>query len=222
MPAGMQVYNDAGVLQVDGQNRHYVMRQKGSGTCNTSQSSGGRTRYYTLITYTGGTAPVIALGNTAGVSVYHVGVSGSTWTYAIVSNTNGQTFDYFIFDVGPSASGSGQGMQVFREDGALAYEVGGGASAAKPLRVAGAGTGTYASGRTYAALLTSNGFTYSRIDFGLDEPNYQYQAYLAGATVSGNVVESFLMVFESYFTPVGPEETYNTDFFMIVLDVTNY
>lgn len=216
---GAEVYNDGLVYQIDGQNANFLLKQKGTGTCNTSQSTGGRTRYYTLISITSSFAPIMAIGNTShGVCTYAISISGSTWTFMIVSNTNGATFDYYVFDNNVVPTGT-VGFEVYDDFGVLMFKSGG-----KPLRIEDEGPGTYTSGRTYACFQTSNGFTFTAEDFaGTGDINYT--SLLGSFTASGNVVAEAPFAYENY-TYTGTPEFYDTytdpNYKLIVVDVTNY
>ena len=219
MPVGLEVYNDSGVYQIDGSAPNYMLKASGSGTCNTAQTTGGRTRYYTTIAVTSSEAPLIALGNTSHrMLVYAVSVSGSTWTFMIVSSTNGATFNYYVFDKNVTPSGT-VGLEVYNASGALLYKSGG-----KPLRIVGAGAGTYASGRTYACFQTSNGFNFTAIDFASDG-EITYSSFLGAFTVASNVVTELGFQYENY-TYSGDVDFYDeyTDpnYALIVIDVTHF
>lgn len=219
MAVGMRAYNDSGVLQFDDNTPNFQLRQSGSGTCNTSQSSGGRTRYYTQITVTNCTSPMIALGNcSTRVCVYNISVSGSTWTFTIMSNTNGATFNYYVFDQGVSVSGN-VGMRFFTAAGNLAYQTNG-----KPLRIVGSSAGTYTSGRTYAVIQTSNGWSYTNTDIFADG-NIDYLATLGAFTVASNVISDAGFTYESYSytgTPGYNDSYTDPNYALLVIDVTNY
>ena len=217
MPAGLQVFNDDNVLQIDEGTRNYELKQSGSGTCNTSESSGGRTRYYTTIAVTSSVAPMMALGNCANnVCLYRVSVSGSTWTFVIVSDTNGATFDYWVFDVAASSPAT-FGLEVYTAAGDLSFH-----SVLKPLRIVGVGGGTYPSGRTYAVIMTSNGFYESVIDLEFGPNPYQTLKTLAAVQVASNVVTESGFIFESFLSPTGTPGEYTSPVQFVVVDVTHF
>ena len=221
--AGLQVNNDSNQVLIDENNKNYQLKTSGSGTCSTSQTSGGKTRYYTSITITSVTAPLFAIGNTSGsaaVSLYFIGVSGSDWTFTVMSATNGATFDYWVFDVATS-SPENFGLEVYTAAGALAFH-----SGLKPLRIVDIlteadGGDTYTSGRSYAVIQNQSGWRWTKIDF---LTGTQYTAFLSAFSVtSGNVVSVGAMLYENFLMAgVHVDDSYTgEDTQFIVVDVTN-
>lgn len=215
MTAGFQSIADDGVTQIDQDTKNYTLRASGSGACSTSNSSGGRTRYYTQIVVTSATAPLLAIGgNSTRVCLWNVSVSGSTWTFTVVSDSNGAAFNYWVFDI---ATGTGAYLEIYTTAGELAY-----AASLKPLRIVGIGGGTYASGRTYAVIMTANGFNYLR-DVDIDEDGVaNYTARLVAFKVASNVVTEDGFVYESYSAPANDADTfYASQYALVICDVTN-
>lgn len=155
-------------------------------------------------------------GNSTRCCVYFISVSGSTWTFTIMSPTNGATFDYWVFDQGVSVSGNA-GLEVYSAGGALVYKSGG-----KPLRIVGTGGGTYASGRTYACIQTTNGWSFSQFDFDFDGLIDSYSSYFGAFTVASNVITDLPFIYESYSGFAGVDDSYtDPNYQLLVVDVTN-
>lgn len=136
MTAGIQIFNNAGVVQIDEAFINYVLISKGTATTNQGSpnySFSSRPVYYVEITATGRTAPMIALKAAKGAEVFVVNgsVSGDTWKWRVVSGYNGGSFDYYIFDLAP-VSADTSGVAVFNAAGDPVFH-----SSQKPLRVGG-------------------------------------------------------------------------------------
>ena len=221
MAEGLEVYNDTGVFQIDGNRRNYQLKQNGSGTCNISETTGGRTRYYTTIAITSSTAPLFFIGgNTNVCSLYGISVAGSTWTFQIVSNTNGATFNYWVFDV-LDTSPANFGLEVFNVSGQRVFHSGG-----KPLRITAiqnsGTTVSYTAGRTYAVCQTSSGFSVDFFDFDPNDTVHQYRAFMQGSQISGVTVTTALVTYEIYTAADPPPDPYYETPFFIIADVTNF
>lgn len=186
MPAGLQIFNDAGVYQIDETYINYVLISKGTATTNSASpnySFSARPIYYVEITATGRTAPILALKGTYGDAVCVVGgsVSDGTWKWRVAASDNGISFDYYIFDVAPLSSDN-FGLQVFNTAGDPVFH-----SSQKPLRVAGtftsngeilpyANTGNqqdFGTSRTWAAVQLYAGNGENELEEG-GEVNYAW------------------------------------------------
>lgn len=209
MPAGMQVYNDDGVLQIDENTLNFVMTGKGSSTCNTLLQSGWNT-YYRDIVVTG-VAPMLALQGSTAVGIASVTVSGFTWTFRVVGAT-GAAFDYFIFDLAIGTY-STAGLQVFTAAGVLAYH-----TDALPMRVVdfvdrqADYTYDYTSGRSYATIQSAPGT-------GIYYDSGTYEQTIAASFVDDHHVH--IQDFISR-TGAGGGGDYYTQVWFTVIDVTNY
>lgn len=165
MPAGLQIFNSAGVLQIDETYVNYVLVASGNATTNQSSpnySWSSRAIYYVEITATGRTAPMLAIKADQGdeVAVINGSVSGGTWKWRVIGNFSSSNFDYYIFDVAPVATDT-FGVAIYDADGDPVYH-----TSQKPLRVGGVFTsdGTilpyptydnqadFGTGRTWAAV----------------------------------------------------------------------
>lgn len=179
MPAGLQIFNDAGIIQLDESTLNFVMRQKGTVTCSSLQNTGGVNYYTTTITYTGGTSPMLALACTTDVTHSSLVVSGTTWTWTILSLTANASVGYWVFDVAVNAETFG--FEIYNSAGQKVFGL-----TEKPMRIHGAGAGTYFSGRTYATIQTANGWRWFETNPG--GSTYRYQAFYGGSAVNGAVI----------------------------------
>jgi hypothetical protein len=186
MPAGIQIFNDSGVLQIDETYINYVLISKGTATTNQSSpnySWSSRPVYYVEITATGRTAPMIALKASQGAEVFVVNgsVSSGTWKWRIVGGANNVSFDYYIFDVAPVSTDT-FGVAIYNAAGDPVFH-----SSQKPLRVGGVfeseGTilpyGTsfnqsdFGAGRTWAGVQLASGNGENEIEEG-DDTRYAW------------------------------------------------
>jgi hypothetical protein len=166
MPAGLQVFNDRGVYQIDETYVNYVLVAKGSATTDTAFSPFG---YYKEISAAGRTAPMLAIAAPEPMCIHSGAVSGGTWTWRALAAFNAITFDYYIFDLAPAA-GDTFGLEILNAASVPVYHTG-----QKPLRIAGEVVGSgdawppaddviFDAGRNYAAIQTVFGFGESEVD----------------------------------------------------------
>lgn len=227
MAAGLQVFNDAGVLQIDQDYRNYQLRSKGTGTCSTSWNTGGVQKWRTTVTVTSATAPIVFIrpNSTAFICQWGASVSGSTWAFEFYSTTQNAAFDWYAFDVTVSGTLPNFGLEVFNASGQRVFH-----SSIPPLKVvnvraAGSGNLTIPSGRTYAALQTTSGFFYTDTLVPPGPDTYRYFSRCrAVAIASGQFLSDPIMVFEDFTRPTGtpqPGWTPQTPQF-VTADVTFY
>lgn len=135
MPAGIEVRNDAGVLQIDETYINFTLVSQGSGTVSTFYYTGGGSPgasvYYTDVTVTGRSSPMLAIRSASAMYVERISISGGSWTWRILS-ANGATFDWFCFDLTPAGSLDTFGLEVFNASGVRVFH-----SSQKPMRIAG-------------------------------------------------------------------------------------
>jgi hypothetical protein len=183
------VLNDNGDIVIDEEYRNFALHAKGTATMGSSDIGGTAAIYAVSIAVTGCTTPMLALKSANYVSVIGVGVSGSTFTYEIYSNTASFTFDWYVFDV-PEVPADTFGFAVYNAVGALVFH-----SSNKAMRVVrsdDAGTGgtggiTLTSGRTYAVIQSANGWRARNVYRDLPE-EYKYISYSAGHKFTGDVL----------------------------------
>ena len=127
MPTGLRVECDTGgIAQIDSENKNMFLLASGSKTGAEVVAGGGGV----YVTVTGTANPLLFMRPKKGfVCVYSVTRSGSSVTYAILSNCGVDGFDWYVFDtIAPTASTFG--LQVFAADSSLIFD-----SAAKPLLI---------------------------------------------------------------------------------------
>jgi len=144
MAAGLQVWNDASFLQIDGSSRHTVFRRKGTVLTQSLAQDGGLGDVSVawipcaldeFIAISGPT-PFMLAGRLSGQMRFHV------------FNNPGTAVTYWVF--GPyTPSGTRVGLEIYNEAGTLVYD-----SGRLPMRVTGevGGLGVIQlpQGRTYA------------------------------------------------------------------------
>ncbi|TRO96719.1 hypothetical protein FKB34_01755 [Glycocaulis profundi] len=230
MAVGARIRNSDKALQIDERYRNFAFRAKGSATCSTAWSSGGVTKYRTGVSFPGGIAPLCFVVPTSQnmIAQWGASVSGSTWTFELLSNVNGAAFNWFVFDV-PQSTGlpPGMGMRVWRPaalGGGVAFD-----SRQPPLKIvsvqaAGAPAVPIPSGRVYAALQTTSGFFYTDVLVPPGPDTHRYFSRVRGVNVvGGEIVADGFFPFEDFtrstasplpgFTPQTPQ--------YVIADVTH-
>lgn len=123
MSFGFQTKNEAGFVTVDADYRNLVLREKVSGTFVTQQIWYGLVRLdidRKQITITNATNPICFIYTDATAAFVEINITGSTYTWTITSNTNGN-FSAYIFDV-PVEVGDGHGIKVYDESAELVFD----------------------------------------------------------------------------------------------------
>lgn len=197
MPAGLQVFNNAGIVQIDQDYLCFGLRQKGTAVCN--QVLGGPTsRRYASVQITDATAPMIAVHLNGELALYRVSVSGSTWTFFFIG-TAGQVFEWYIFDLYNAAMAPPGGLEIFNASGARVFS-----SQTPAARIVGVGTSFSGlnPSRKYAACQGATGFseTYEEDLFG-GFGEFVYTAACAGVVHDGGTnLSSQFILYENYLT----------------------
>lgn len=128
MPAGLQVFNNDSIIQIDGAYSNLQLTLKGSAS-STMQTLGYQTNpngtYFrdtpiAYVTFSGAT-PVFALSGPSTASVVSTSVSGSQWTVGVVTPGGPASFDWFVFDKAAPFS-SNSGLQVFNDSSVLVFD----------------------------------------------------------------------------------------------------
>ncbi|TDJ77236.1 hypothetical protein E2H86_08625 [Pseudomonas putida] len=116
--AGLQVFNNSNILQIDSKYRNYSFYTKGTLVTSAAGGLGGQGS----VTITGRTYPVIAFRSTSGmVGIHSVTRSGTSYTVLFQGNSRTAALEYWVFDVPPTSSIAGAGLEVYTETGALAF-----------------------------------------------------------------------------------------------------
>ena len=128
MPAGLEIYNDAGTVQLDASSVTHTLVASGAAASGPKQYQFGNST--ANITYTG-TAPLLAFRPGSGdAALMQTSVSGNTHTWTInCSGAVGTPIEYWIFDMVPLGT-LGYGIEIYNEVGSLVY-----ATQSKPIRV---------------------------------------------------------------------------------------
>ena len=215
MPAGLQIYGSHGVLQIDENYKNLVVVASGSKASGDWTASGGS--YYVQITVTDFVTPMVAFKSDEDVGLGYTSISGANWTFTFLTN-NPAAMSYWVFDQSPSASPASFGFEVYTAAGERVFH-----SSQKPLRVVGVGAGTYASGRTYAAIRGDAGMSWTTVSSGLPFPEeWQYDAYIPSAKVASNVITDVGVQVSSALI-INDAGNYTSDITpTLIVDVTNY
>ena len=123
MSFGFQTKNESGFVTVDADYRNLVLREKVTGTFTTQQIWYGLVRLdidRAQITITNATDPICFIYTDATAAFVEINITGSTYTWTITSNTNGN-FAAYIFDV-PATTGDGHGIKVYDESAELVFD----------------------------------------------------------------------------------------------------
>lgn len=134
MPAGLQVFNNSGIVQIDQDWLNFALVEKGSVGLNSALGGGWGSAYYGEFTRAGLINPVVAFraNSDQRVSILNTLVSGSNRTFRFVGR-GGETVTWYLFDsVDVSGISSGAGFEVYRGDGVRAFH-----SDVPPMRVVG-------------------------------------------------------------------------------------
>jgi hypothetical protein len=123
MSFGFQTKNESGFVTVDADYRNLVLREKVTGTFTTQQIQYGAAFLdiaRAQITITNATDPICFIYTDATAAFVQINITGSTYTWTITSNTNGN-FAAYIFDV-PATTGDGHGIKVYDESAELVFD----------------------------------------------------------------------------------------------------
>jgi len=127
MPAGFQVTGEHGVLQIDQDYSNLALSASGSVTVGTTNNT-----MYADVTITGDTPVMVIKAQDIFVGIYSMVQTGNQFTYRFVTRSipgYGLGFQWFAFDKA-RISGENCGLQVFKEDGSIAYD-----SGCRPIKI---------------------------------------------------------------------------------------
>lgn len=227
MPAGLVVYNDDNILQIDGEFKNLCLRSKVTVTCNTAVTSGNSTFYRSgAQSYSGISNLVIAVRSSVNCMVYWV----SSTQYVIYAETSGASVTVYLFG-DPPAPTSDYGLRVYNDAGEVVFD-----AAREYMRVVDfkvlststqEGSESYPSGRTYAVVL-SGGFWGRCIATGAPSgsPSYYLHEWKRTAASFSGTTLTLHGVYVYSANSSGPfaDMLYDSRSatYALVLDVTNY
>ncbi|MBV6853746.1 hypothetical protein P2C08_14090 [Xanthomonas perforans] len=158
MPAGLQIINSNGFIQIDETYRNLHFKRKGTATTNVvAPGVAGNSSVQIQISDVNAMM-LIAVRCSSLVSMTSYNINGSTVTVGLVVNARvGATVDWYAFDTAPQAAAATYGLQVFNASGQIVFD-----SAHSPMRVvdtyqvngSAGNTRTYPAGRSYAAVFS--------------------------------------------------------------------
>lgn len=224
MPAGIIVYNDNNIIQIDSDYKNLCLRSKVTVTCNVAYSVGATSIYSCAAqNYSGITNLTIALRSTEQVMIFWI----SATQFSIVSPTNGASVTVYLFGDPPAVS-ENAGLQIYNSAGGLVFD-----ASRRYMRVVDiivdtnhTGTNVYPAGKTYATVL-SGGYWGRAITTGapLGSPTHclhewkRLSCKWTSVTMDRAGIHTY---FEYYNTVVGTLYESRSKGFLLVLDVTGY
>lgn len=118
MPAGMQVVNDSGIIQIDQDYSNHLLVSKGRGVTVAGNGMASFT-----VPYNGnGTAPIICFKPLDGWAFVFSGPRlNQAGQWVIAANDVGKTVDWYVFDTNITAQDVGPGLSVYNDAGRLVY-----------------------------------------------------------------------------------------------------
>jgi hypothetical protein len=210
--AGLRVFGDSGVFQIDNTYRNLSLREKG--TFVTTSNMYSSVSVAQISARTGFTSPILAVGGSVlsqPIVLYDSGTG--RFSFAVrASGPIGTQVPYWIFDVPPPPPASGAGIRVWNASGQLVFD-----SSLPPLRVVKFSVNSDnpnfsgQAGRSYAVAHVRNGYRQVTIE--------QQTVRATMTRVNGSTVDG---------APVAIQDTDNTPTTLIVpmnslvIDVTNY
>lgn len=123
MTTGLEVINDFNTIIIDSNYSNFMLSQTGVVTTTAQQVSGGLIVYRGNIT-TSATNPQVFFRNTNGAFVAILQATyGAISSFTVQSSSPG-TFTYHLFGTNIPPVSTNFGLQVFKEDGSLAFDSG--------------------------------------------------------------------------------------------------
>lgn len=123
MTTGLEVINDFNTIIIDSNYSNFMLSQTGVVTTTAQEAVGGFIVYRGNIT-TSATNPQVFFRNTNGVFVAILQATyGATSSFTVQSSSPG-TFTYHLFGTNIPPVSTNFGLQVFKEDGSLAFDSG--------------------------------------------------------------------------------------------------
>lgn len=119
----MQIFNDAGFIQIDADYLNMELKSRGSGTIAPSNLANGGSQSSVLYVDVVGEAPLIAVISSGFTASYLVSRSGNSFRFAIYNGENANTsVEWFIFDNSSNEGAGNSGMQIFNAQGRLVFD----------------------------------------------------------------------------------------------------
>ncbi len=237
MPAGIEIKNESGYLQITDAFKNFVMIDKGTvslGGAAWSPSLGGGTYTYGAhaqisIPNTTGYPPLLAFRCTVYIAIFRTRLVSGNWVFDIVSQLGGNystTIEWFAFSETPNVAPDSFGVEIRNAAGELAFH-----SSYKQLVVgdyqsqaAGhSGSVTLPSGRTLALAILSPLWEWSP-----QVPAGTWQQFLLGSAIrttgvrTGNLIPN--LQYGQVYQPAnfGWGGGTSGQWSLLALDVTNY
>lgn len=126
MPAGIQIWGDHGFVQITDAYSNFAFRAKGV----VALDGNGRGS----ISFSGMSHPMVCVQSGSPVALLGTWTDGWSWTFTF-NGSPGASFWVFTFDDPVFNGGSKYGLQIFKDDGSLAFD-----SNMKYMKIAGIGS----------------------------------------------------------------------------------
>lgn len=125
MTVGLEVRNDFNTIVIDSNYSNLLLGQQGSVSVNLVDTYGSGITLYSGSITTAVKNPQLFFKNTNGayVAVYNATYDVNSTVFSIYTNAGG-SFNYLIFGTDIPLSSNNYGLQVFKEDGTLAFDSG--------------------------------------------------------------------------------------------------
>jgi hypothetical protein len=226
MTAGLYALGDGGAVQFDDTYINYTLVQRNTVTISSSSNHYGSV----VITYDGGTAPIIAWAGDVYASCPSIAYNNGQWQftlYAYCPNNAPVTFSYYIFDR-TMPPNNNYGMQIFNSDGTLMYD----AVVSQPLRISGISGSDAFSGEATTYLDGNRQYAVTNLNapagaltfiIGFVPVLVGFVNYVKGLT--GQTKSCSYSTRDDYPVPTGGNSNstyYNRYGTYLIIDVTNY
>lgn len=223
MPAGIEVINDNGSIQIDQNYSNYLLKAKGIATTSAIAPQ----IHIADISVSNSEAPILCVRPTAGLTAVNLITQhnpGGVTTFRLVTHSVASV-EWFIFDAGRAVADISPGLSVYLPDGSLAYNSNAAALKVEsvilspPIASGESWTNSryYDLGSTNPAICVSNPKVYM-------QPTGEQQLFLLthdGFRVSGRTLEIRPIVIQSIpsSNPV-PGPVHNSMTTVLVVDVS--
>ena len=152
MPAGMEIYNDSGVLYASAEMISHFCRKSGTGTTVANTAGGSAASMAQVAIPAGFDNPIVAIS--CGSTMAYSGLFGGN-AYFWCSGAVGTAYTYYIFDTPGDLTTAHQGMELYDTASKIVFS-----SNQYPMQILGLNPGvTNYAGKTIAAGLPAWGNT---------------------------------------------------------------